>query len=137
MKKSIITGLVILSVAATSLMAFGPDHKGKGFGHKPPMAKIMQELDLTDAQKASFKELRAAQKDQREAFRQERCADAEVIFTAQGFDREKFISKATAGFQDRIHAKADFIEKAYAILNENQRAELANRVQEMRVQRGK
>ncbi len=137
MKKRIITGLVIVSVATASLMAFGSDHRGKSFGSKPPMVKFLKQLDLTDEQKDSLKALRAEQRGQREAFREERRADADLIFTADGFDREKFIAKATTGFQSRINAKADFMEKVYAILDETQRVELINKMQEMRDKRAK
>lgn len=139
MKKSIITGLVIVSVATVSLMAFGSDHRGKGFGSKPPMAKILKQLDLSDEQKIALKELRVTQKSQRESFIEEMRAnsDMSVVFTEQGFDKAAFISKATERFQKRITARADFMEKIYAILDENQRAELINKMQEMRDKRGK
>lgn len=139
MKKRIITGLVIASLAATSLAAFGPHHEGKGFKHGLNMGKIFRQLDLTDEQKESFKTLRDSQKSQRKAFRDEMIAnrDVESIFTEHGFDKTKFISKATEAFQKRIQMRADFIEKAYTILDENQRAELKTKMQEMRAQRGK
>jgi Spy/CpxP family protein refolding chaperone len=139
MKKHIITGLVIISVATASLVAFGLDHRGKGFGHKPPMAKVLKQIDLTDDQKAVLKELRMTQKSQREAFREEMRANSDIslVFTEQGFDKAVFISKATERFQNRIALRADFMEKVYAILDEKQRAEFIHKMQEMRDKRGK
>jgi len=43
------------------------------------------------------------------------------LFTKDGFNKAKFITKATESFQKRITARADFIEKAYAILDETQK----------------
>jgi len=137
MKKKIITGMLIVSVAAANLIAFGPNHNARGFGHKPPIVKVLKELDLSDAQKEALKALRDEQIKIKKAFIEQKMADSEVFFTEAGFDRKKFISKATAGFEIRINARADFIEKVYAILDENQRVEFAHMMQEMRAQRGK
>jgi Spy/CpxP family protein refolding chaperone len=139
MKKSIITGLVIISVALTSLAAFGPHHDGKGFRGDMKMTKVFSKLDLSDEQKESFKALRASQKSQRESLRSQMRANMDIdpIFTEQGFNKAKFIENATERFSKRIQTRADFMEKAYAILDENQRAELIKQMQEMRLQRAK
>ena len=135
MKKRIITGLVIISVATASLMAFGPNHRGKGSGHKPSIIKALKQLDLSDEQKASLKELRTDMKANREAFREEKMKTSVIIntiFTEQGFDKVAFIDNSTQRFQKRVAFRADFMEKAYAILDETQKVEFVQNMQEMR-----
>ena len=134
MKKGIIAGLVVISVATVSLMAFGGANKcaDRGFGHKPQMAKIFQQLDLSDTQKTELKNLRELQREQRKLFIAEKRANNNMseIFNEKGFDKAKFITKATEGSQKRINSRADFMEKLYAILDENQRNELVSIMQE-------
>ena len=138
MKKRILTGLVIVSVASVSLMAFGPNHKGKRLWRKPPIVTVLKQLDLTDEQKATLKALREEQKGKREAFRNEirTTIDLNTIFTPQGFNKEKFIAVATDTFQKVIVERADFIEKVYAVLDDDQRAELVEQLEKLRDKRG-
>jgi Spy/CpxP family protein refolding chaperone len=120
MKKKIITGLVILSIASASIMAFGPqkDFK-KGFRPQNHIAKIMKKLDLNDEQKDALKELRAEQRGERRAFKEHMRENMDIgsMFSKDSFNKSAFIQKATKNFQTQITAKADFIEKAYAILD--------------------
>jgi len=139
MKKRILTGLVIVSVASATLMAFGPDHKGKRFWKKPPIAMVLKQLDLTDEQKATLKALRDEQKSKRAAFRNElrTTTDFSTVFTPQGFNKAKFIAIATDKFQKVIAARADFMEKVYAVLDDTQRAEFVQKLEEIRDKRAK
>ncbi len=139
MKKSILTGLVIVSVASATLMAFGPDHKGKRFWKKPPIVMVLKQLDLSDEQKAALKALRVEQKSKREAFRNElrTTTDIGTVFTPQGFDKAKFIAIATDKFQKVIASRADFMEKVYAILDDTQKAEFVQKLEEIKDKRAK
>ena len=134
MKKKIISGLVIISVATASVMAFGP-HKDfrKSFGFKNHMAKIIKSLDLSDTQKDALKELKAEQRGERRAFRDQMKANMDIssMFTKTGFNKAEFIAKATKVFQTRITAKANFIEKAYAILDENQKETFMQEIEDL------
>ncbi len=63
MKKKIITGLVIISIAAASVMAFESQKDfRKNFGFKNHIARVIKTLDLSDTQKNALKELRAETK---------------------------------------------------------------------------
>ena len=128
MKKKIIAGLVILSVATVGLMACGPKGE-RGFGDKPKIAKILKQLDLSDTQKESLKALRSSQKDQRKAFKEQMRAknsDLASSFSESGFDKTTFVNNATQRFQTIINNKAEFMGKVYDILDENQRKEFVN-----------
>ncbi len=129
MRKKIIAGLVIVSVAAAGLMACGPKGEARGFGTKPKIAKILHKLDLSDTQKESLKALRSSQKDQRKAFKEQMRAknsDLASAFSEAGFDKTTFINNATQRFRTMINNKAEFMGKVYDILDENQRKEFVN-----------
>lgn len=133
MKKSIISGLVIISMATASLMAYGPKGNGKDFGHKPKMMKVLKQIDLTDEQKETLKEMRMAKKEQRQAMREERKTRAAAMgtyFSNDGFNKAAFIADATEKFQARIHQQADHMETIYNILDETQKKEFTRLMQE-------
>ncbi len=126
MKKKIITGLVVLSIASVTAIAFGqPKHMKMGFGPGKHIMKVIKSLDLSDAQEDLLKELRAEKRSKqrayRELMREKMEADVGTVFTKDGFNKTLFIEKATQGFEKRIGSMADFIEKAYDILDESQR----------------
>ncbi len=139
MKKHILTGLVIVAVASSTLMAFGPDHKGKRLWKKPPIVMVLKQLDLTDEQKATLKALRVEQKRKREAFRKNlrTTTDLSTFFTTRGFNKKEFIDNATDKFQKVITARANFMEKVYDILDDKQRAEFVQKLEEIRDKRAK
>ena len=132
MKKQIISGLVIISVVATSIMAMGP--KGdRCFGEKPKMFKVLKQLDLTDAQKTTLKEMRQAKKEERKAMREERKTQGitmGIYFSDTGFNRTTFVADATTKFQTRINKKMDSIEKVYNVLDDTQKQEFVKLMQE-------
>lgn len=134
MKRKIITGLVILSAASVALFAMGPKcDKGRHGGHyQPIMGKMLQQLDLTDAQKASLETLRASQKEKYQALKGEKQEkrDLRTYFTDEGFDKAQFIENATNNAKERASLKAEYMEQLYTILDEHQKAAFLETLQE-------
>ncbi|MCH9812583.1 MAG: Spy/CpxP family protein refolding chaperone [Epsilonproteobacteria bacterium] len=133
MKKSIISGLVIISVTTASLMAYGPKGDCKGFGNKPKIIKVLKQLDLTDAQKEILKEMKTAKKEQRQKMREEMRTtgtDMGQYFSDTGFNKSAFVSDKTTKIQTRVNQKADHIEKIYNMLDDTQKQEFVKLIQE-------
>lgn len=128
MKKQIVAGLVAISMATASLMAFGP---GKG-DRRAPVIQALKQLDLTAEQQAALKEMRTAKMEQRKAMREEMQAtrDMSIYFTENGFDRENFIKNALAKAEIGMNNRADQMEQIYALLDDTQKKEFVKLLQE-------
>lgn len=131
-----ITGLV----GATSVYA-GPPCKAndkmceKRKDKRADMKEIFQQLDLTTEQQSALKvnrkEMRAQMKEKRSQ-RQGRhgMANMSGFVSAEGFDKEAFIAKATEKSQTMIEMRADRFEKTMNILTPEQRVKLVTLLQE-------
>lgn len=152
MRKHTLLGLALasaLAIGTTAAMA-APDAGGHGssdhgwrghHGHGQMM--MLHKLDLSDAQKASIKQIvqaeRAQDKPQREALRQQRRAfesmtPNQVGYQAAAANLAKAEGQAT---QDRVLRKADLRAKIYAVLTPQQQAQVATfkaQAQERRAQ---
>lgn len=103
-------------------------HMKRG-GH---LREIFKELDLTDAQKAELKALRATQKEQRAAMmmqKRERGMKIVEAIDANGFNKAKFIESARAAFESRITHRADNLEAMFKVLTPEQRAKFVTLLQ--------
>ena len=135
MRKSISLGLILASAVAATTIAFaapaagsfGGWHHGQGHGQLMAFSK----LNLTDAQRASIKQIMqtsfAQNKTQRQALRQQRSA-----FEAMTPDQGGYQSAATrlakaegSAAQLRVQQRANVRAQIYALLNAAQKAQLA------------
>lgn len=133
-----ITGLVGLTVANAC-----PSKGGQGSGEKScksfkqqksQMRGMFKQLDLTAAQKEKMQSLRNEMKAQRKAHRAEkrgnRMAKMGQFVSAEGFNKDGFISMATQKSQERIKMRADMLEKRMNILTPEQRTKFTELLQE-------
>lgn len=101
------------------------NHKGKHHnkGKHGNMRAIMEQLNLTDAQKTALKENRKAQREVMKAKRTEMKGThiRGQFITAEGVDRAGMIAKATERATTRANIKADMMEKTLSILTAEQR----------------
>lgn len=151
MRKHTLLGLALasaLAIGSTAVMA-APDAGGHGdhgwrghHGHHGQMM-MLHKLDLSDAQKASVKQIVQADREQnkapREALRQQRRAfesmtPNQVGYQAAAANLAKAEGQAT---QDRVLRKANLRAKIYAVLTPQQQAQAATfmaQAQERRAQ---
>ncbi len=137
MRKILFASALVLTAASVSDLAFadtapeGPPHHD-GWHHPPsPLMHVLHQLDLSDAQKASMKQLfeaeRETMKPQSEAVHSARHAfnavtpgDPAFAATAGALaDAEASAARA------HVQADADLRTKAYALLTDEQKAKLA------------
>ena len=137
---------VLTIVAITGLVGATAVHAGPGCKENDKMCQkrkdnradvkeIFQELDLTaeqqSAMKENRKEMRAQMKDRRSQRDGKRGMDNMSEFvSANGFDKEAFIAKATEKAQSRIEMRADRFEKTMNILTPEQRVKFVTLLQE-------
>ncbi len=99
------------------------------------MKEIFQKLDLTPEQKIAMKENRKAMRGQMKEKRAQMhgkrgMAVMSPFVSANGFDKEAFVSKATQKAQKMIEMRADRFEKMMNILTPEQRIKLVTLLQE-------
>lgn len=131
-----ITGLV----GATSVYAspFNAENKKmchKNKEHRNDIKEIFKKLDLTPEQQSAMKENREAMreqmKDKRSQMSRKRgIADMSEFVSANGFDKQGFIEKATQKAQMMIDMRADRFEKTMNILTPEQRVKFVTLLQE-------
>lgn len=107
----------------------------KNKGHRGDMKEIFQKLDLTDAQKSVMKENRQAMRGQMKVKRSQRkgkrgMANMSEFVSANGFDKQAFIAKATQRSQAMIEMRANRFEKTMNILTPEQRVKLVTLLHE-------
>jgi Spy/CpxP family protein refolding chaperone len=107
----------------------------KNSNKRPQMKEIFQKLDLTPEQKIAMKKNRKSMlgqmKEQRAQMHGKRgMAMMSPFVSANGFDRESFIDKATQKAQNRIEMRADRFEKMMNILTPEQRIKFVTLLQE-------
>lgn len=113
-----------------------------GRGMTGRFTEVMEELDLTDAQKADLLDLRTSLQDQWHGMRDERGECLEVISGAldqDPVDRNAIHAAMDARLEARkavLHGSVDDVLDFYDTLDATQRATLRARVQERRGGRG-
>lgn len=142
MRKHLTLGLILSSaLALTSVaMAAGPDgHQGgreqgrSGHGHHRGHGHDMafKKLDLTDAQRASIKQIvsnsRTQNKGQREALRQQREAFRSMTPDQVGYQAAaaRLAQAEGSAMQVRVQQKANVRAQVYAVLTPAQKAKMA------------
>lgn len=151
MRKYTLLGLALASAVAigsTAVMAAPGagghgDHGRRGHhGHHGQM-RMLHKLDLSDAQKASVRQIVQADREQnkapREALRQQRRAFESMTPTQVGYQAAAAnLAKAEGqATQDRVLRKANLRAKIYAVLTPQQQAQAATfkaQAQERRAQ---
>lgn len=152
MRKHLTLGLILSSaLALTSVaMAAGPDgHQGgreqgrSGHGHQRGHGRDMafSKLDLTDAQRASIKQIRssnrAQHKGQRIALRQQREAFRSMTPDQVGYQAAAARLAQAEGnaTQARVQQRANVRAQIYAVLTPAQKAKLATMRSERQARR--
>jgi len=105
-------------------------HHGAKRGDMAQMP-MFAKLNLSDAQKESLKALRESSKMDRKNHHLMK-KHGEVMAGAiseKGFDKAKFIQNSTKEFNAMINARADHMEKVFAVLTPAQKAQLASDLQ--------
>ncbi|OOG64808.1 hypothetical protein B0E46_05240 [Rhodanobacter sp. B04] len=135
MRKSISLGLILASAVAATTIAFaapaagsfGGWHHGQGHGQLMAFSK----LNLTDAQRASIKQIMqtsfAQNKTQRQALRQQRSAFASMTPDQVGYQAAaaSLAQAEGAAAQQRVQQRANLRAQVYAVLTASQKAQLA------------
>ncbi|WP_243042319.1 Spy/CpxP family protein refolding chaperone [Dyella sedimenti] len=137
MRKNVTLGLLLASAVALAPFAIasaqdgGPHGGWHGHGgHGAPFGAF-DKLNLTDAQKASIKQIVqgafAQGKSQREALRQQREAFAQLTPNAAGYQAaaNSLAQAEAAATQARVLQRANIRAQIYAVLTPAQQAQLA------------
>lgn len=136
MRKRISLSLILAAAVALSTMAVaapGADpHEGwHGHGHGHGQFMALGKLDLTDAQRASIKQIVqdsfARSKTQRQALRQQRSAFESMTPDQVGYQAAAASLAQTEGSaaQARVQQRANTNAQIYAVLTASQKAQLA------------
>ena len=139
MRKSFFLGLALASAMTLGTAAFaagqdGGPRFGGHHGHRFDMA--MQKLNLTDAQRASIRDLVknsfAQNKTQREALRTQRQAFESMTPDQVGYQAAaaKLAQAEAAATQNRVQQHAQLKAQIYALLTPQQKAQWATLKQE-------
>jgi protein CpxP len=107
----------------------------KNKGHRGDMKEIFQKLDLTDAQKSVMRENRQDMREKMKGKRSQRkdkrgMENMSEFVSANGFDKQAFIAKATQRSQAMIEMRANRFEKTMNILTPEQRVKFVTLLQE-------
>ncbi|OOG38228.1 Spy/CpxP family protein refolding chaperone [Rhodanobacter sp. C05] len=135
MRKSISLGLILASAVAATTIAvaapgagsFGGGHHGQHHGQFMAFSK----LNLTDAQRASIKQIMqnsfAQNKTQRQALHQQRSAFASMTPDQVGYQAAaaSLAQAEGAATQQRVQQRANIRAQVYAVLTAPQKAQLA------------
>ncbi len=110
------------------------DYK-KNKHNRSEMKEIFQQLDLSAEQKTALKSQRKVMREQMKDKRSKRhakrgMANMSGFVSAEGFDKEAFIAKATEKSQTMIAMRANMFEQKMNILTEEQRVKLVRLLQE-------
>lgn len=134
MRKSIFLGLILASaVAVTSFtvaaQASGPH--GGWHSHGRAQLMVLKKLNLTDAQRASVKQILqtsfAQNKTQRQALKQQRSAFESMTPDQVGYQAAaaSLAQAEGAATQQRVQQQANIRAQIYAVLTTSQKAQLA------------
>ncbi len=149
MRKNLTLGLILGSALAFGTFAIAADHggheggRGDSHGHHRGHGHWMafKKLDLTDAQRASIKQIvhnsYAQNKDQREALHQQREAFSSMTPDQVGYQAAAATLARAEGnaTQLRVQQKATVRAQIYAVLTPAQKAKMATMRAEKRARR--
>ena len=146
MTKKIILSLGALALVTSSLMACKGSCDENGKGNCAPMGQergmmhskggehrfmqtIMQ-LDLSDEQRTSIRDIMQAQ-------RAQRVDPLDVALSDNAFDKEAFIKAVNANKEEKVEKRAEVIAKVYALLNDAQKKALKSALMTKPMGKGK
>jgi len=137
MRKNITLGLILTSaMALTAIAVAAPAGQDAGMGHghhshRHGQGMDFQKLNLTDAQRASIKQIMhssfAQNKTQRQALRQQRSAFESMTPDQVGYQAAaaSLAQAEAAATQVRVQQKATVRAQIYAVLTPTQKAQMA------------
>lgn len=137
MRKSTLLGaamaaaLTITTVAVAAPSAPGGHHGHHGQRHGAAIMHMAHKLDLSDAQRASIKQIMRTNGEQnkgsRQALRQQRAAFAAMTPDASGYQAAATsLAQAEAqAAQNRVQTRANVRAQVYAVLTPAQRTQMA------------
>jgi periplasmic protein CpxP/Spy len=135
-KNKVLSGLILSTVIATGVFAYGGNQKGldtqnqncqmnmmkngkKGFSHNKGDRSVMRmfkQLNLTNEQQTKIREIMIESR--------KNIKTANEAFTSSSFDKNKYIEIMAAKRDNMLKSKADVIEKSYALLTTKQKEQL-------------
>lgn len=106
-------------------------HRGD---HRHGIVGIIKHLDLTDTQKQKLKDLRSDFRKNMQEHRKTTRKSQEMakFISSDGFDKAGFVANSESKIKERVSARADMMEKAFAILTAEQRVELVKELKKRR-----
>ncbi|GGY18755.1 hypothetical protein GCM10008098_08540 [Rhodanobacter panaciterrae] len=147
MRKNITLGLILTSaMALTAIAVAAPAGQDAGMGHghhshRHGQGMGFQKLNLTDAQRASIKQIMqssfAQNKTQWQALRQQRSAFESMTPDQVGYQAAaaSLAQAEAAATQVRVQQKANVRAQIYAVLTPTQKAQMATMKQEKQARR--
>jgi Spy/CpxP family protein refolding chaperone len=135
MKNKIMIGVLATSILAGSALAYNGMGKGcnmndaskmgykkhammnkKGYGKQMKFMRLFYQLNLTKEQESKIRDIVQSSMKKRESMFS--------AFSANGFDKDKFIKTAMNKKENMIKLKAQTIEEAYNVLTKKQKSQL-------------
>lgn len=108
-------------------------HVHKHERHGPPLARLVQRLDLTDAQRQSVRSILESSAEQRRALRKEQRATMKATLSTMPDDPSypALIDKRKQLASAAIQHRSDLNVQIYSLLTEEQKARLPMLIEEM------
>jgi protein CpxP len=109
-------------------------HMMRGFAGEPPLARLVQKLDLTDEQRQSIRSLLQATKEQRKSLHEEQRANFKESLTVLPDDPAypAMIEKRKQLAAQAIQQRSDLNVQIYALLTAEQKAQIPTLIEEMK-----
>jgi len=132
MKRKIIVSMALATVLATGLYAKGncdracdykKSNKMMKKSHKGGFMSFVYKLDLSDKQK---EEIQAVKKE----MMKKRFSNKQSAFTAEDFDKQKYIQLMKQKRENMIESKAEMIDKIFKVLTKEQKQKLKSMMDE-------
>lgn len=136
----------VLAASASMTAAYSQetahDHAGKRphrmnmthFAGEPPLARLVQKLDLTDEQRESLRALIDSSKAQRQSLREQQRANMQASLTTLPDDPSYFamVEKRKQLAAESIQQRSDLNVQIYALLTPEQKANVPALIEEMK-----
>lgn len=137
---------ILAASASVAAQAQEPSHEHGGkhvhrmhmmhFGGEPPLARLVQKLDLTDEQRQSLEALLESSKDQRQSLHEQQRANFEASLTTLPDDPSypAMIEKRKQLAVESIQQRSDLNVQIYALLTPEQKAKVPALIEETKAQ---
>lgn len=126
MTKLATVGLIALTLGYSGVQAQMMQNKGGARGEHSPITKLLSQIELSDAQKATLETLAASFKEERQASRKagNKTQDLAAAISESGLDVTLFTQSAQENFTARTATHAQHLKQIIDVLTPAQRLEL-------------